>query len=171
MDGRDDHQHRAPACTECRDALQEYLDGTLEKTRSLEVFLHLRACAPCQAEHDELQALFGLLGSLPAQTVPAGFDGPILAAIPLAAYRAMEPLRRARVPVFLEEEALPALVRSPAVRAGGLALAVASAAAVLAAGAPAGLLAVVGLGAAPEVLVRLQAVARKVALATRRAEG
>ncbi len=171
MDGRDDHQHRAPACTECRDALQEYLDGTLEKTRSLEVFLHLRACESCQAEHDGLQALYGLLGSLPAQPVPAGFDGPILAAIPLAAYRAMEPLRRARVPVFLEEAALPAAVRAPVVRIGGLAIAACSAMAVLAAGAPAGLLAAVGVGVAPELLVRLQAMGRRVALATRRAEG
>lgn len=171
MDGRDDNQHHDRACTECRGALQEYLDGTLEKTRSLEVFLHLRACAPCQAEHDELQALFGLLGSLPAQPVPAGFDAPILASIPLAAYRAMEPLRRARVPVFLEEEALPALVRAPAVRTVGLVAAAGCAVAVFAGGAPEGLLAVVGAGVLPELLVRLQAVARKVALATRRAEG
>ena len=171
MDGRDDNQHRDTACTECSGALQEYLDGTLEKTRSLEVFLHLRACAPCQAEHDELQALFGLLGALPAQPVPEGFDAPVLAAVPLAAYRAMEPLRRARVPVFLEEEALPALVRAPVFRASGLVIAVCSGVAVVAAGAPEGLLAAVGIGVAPEVLVRLQAMARKVALATRRAEG
>ena len=46
-------RHRRPrTCTGCRGALQEYLDGTLDKTRSLEVFLHLRDCAPCQAEHD-----------------------------------------------------------------------------------------------------------------------
>ena len=171
MDGRDDNQLHEPACTECRGALQDYLDGTLEKTRSLEVFLHLRACAPCQAAHDEMQALFGLLGTLPEQPVPAGFDAPILASIPLAAYRAMEPLRRARVPVFLEEESLPALVRAPVARAVGLAAACCSALAVFAGGAPEGLLAVAGAGALPEVLVRLQAMARKVALATRRAEG
>jgi len=171
MDGREDRKNMPLACTECRGALQEYLDGSLEKTRSVTVFLHLRECDACQREHDDLQALYGLLGSLPEHPVPAGFDDPILASVPLAAYRAMEPLRRERVPVFLEEGALPAFVRAPGVRIAGIVAAAVSVTAVLAAGAPEPVLAVAGAGLAPELLVRLQAVARRVALATRRAEG
>jgi anti-sigma factor RsiW len=170
MTGRDEMKNLPGPCADCRGSLQEYLDGTLEKTRSLEVFLHLRDCGPCQAEHDELQALFGLLESLPAQPVPEDFDAPILASIPLDAYRAMAPLRRERVPVLLQEEALPALVRAPVVRASGLVVAAAAVAAVTLASAPPVLL-VGAAGALPEALVRLQAVGRTVALAVRRAEG
>jgi anti-sigma factor RsiW len=171
MDGRNDMNDKSLACAECRGELQEYLDGTLEKTRSVAVFLHLRACADCQREHDRLQALFGLLAALPRHEVPADFDAPILAAVPLAAYRAMEPLRRQRVPVFLEEQALPAFFRARPVRAAGLVIAAATVGAVLAAAAPPGLLAVAGAGAAPELLVRLQGLARRLTLAVRRAEG
>lgn len=170
MTGRDELNNLPGACADCRGHLQDYLDGTLEKTRSLEVFLHLRDCAPCHQEHDAMQALFGLLEALPAQPVPEDFDAPILASIPLDAYRAMEPLRRERVPVLLQEESLPALVRAPAVRLAGLVVAAASVAAVTLAAAPAALL-VGAAGALPEALVRLQAAARTVALAVRRAEG
>ncbi|MBE0564356.1 MAG: zf-HC2 domain-containing protein, partial [Krumholzibacteria bacterium] len=126
MEGRNDRDGMTLACADCRGDLQEYLDGTLEKTRSVAVFLHLRACEGCRREHAGLQALFGLLGSLPPRPVPEGFDAPILASVPLAAYRAMEPLRRERVPVFLEAEALPGFVRSRAVRAAGLVVAAAA---------------------------------------------
>ena len=171
MEGRRHNNQTPLACGDCRDELQGYLDGTLEKTRSLGVFLHLRGCAACQAEHDEMQALFGLLESLPRQSVPEGFDGPILASVPLAAYRAMEPLRRERVPVFLTEEALPGFVRAPATRGGGLAIAAIVLAAVGLADAPTWLLPAAALGGLPEVLVRVQGLARRATLALRRAEG
>jgi anti-sigma factor RsiW len=171
MEGRKDNNQTPLGCGDCRSELQEYLDGTLEKTRSLAVFLHLRGCPSCQAEHDAMQALFGLLESLPAEPAPEGFDEPILAAVPLAAYRAMEPLRRDRVPVFLTEEALPGFVRAPATRVGGLVLAAAAATAVGLADAPPVLLLATAAGALPELLVRVQGLARRATLALRRAEG
>ncbi|MBU2500081.1 zf-HC2 domain-containing protein, partial [bacterium] len=46
MNGQDNNQQDL-SCTACTGTLQEYLDGTLEKTQSLRVFLHLRDCAAC----------------------------------------------------------------------------------------------------------------------------
>jgi hypothetical protein len=80
----------------------------------------------------------------------------------------MAGLRRARVPVFLEREAMPAWVRSPITRIGGVAVAVVGAAAHLAGVAPdAALVALVGL--APELSVHLQTLARRAVLAATQA--
>ncbi len=170
MNGRDD-ERMLQGCRGCRDSLQDYLDGTLDKSRSLEVFLHLRDCAPCRHEHEALQALYGLLESLPQQPVPDGFDAPVLASVPLASYRAMAELRRDRVPVFLEEETLPAFIRAAGIRLAGLAVAAGSLALLFFGNGPGWLPALAGIAAAPEILVRLQAAGRRVALAVRRAEG
>ncbi len=169
-DLRKDRADQALNCPDCRLELQDYLDGTLEKKRSLSVFLHLRDCAACRLEHEALSVVFTRLDALPSLEAPADFDAAVLASVPYAAYRAMEPLRRERVPVFLEEQFLPAWLRSRATRVTGL---VASAGAVgaWAAGMGAAWLPIVALaGAGPELVVRLQGVGRRLAL-LRRAEG
>lgn len=158
-------------CPECRQGLQDYLDGTLEKQRSLLFFLHLRECDSCRAESDQLQHLYDLLQDLPEHPVPEGFDEPILASVPYEAYRAMEPLRRERVPVFLEEEFLPAWIRNPATRWGGIAVAVAGLAAVRWLDVPGAVALICALAVVPEALVLLQGVGRRATLALRRSEG
>ncbi len=173
MDGRDQRDHRAGHgldCPDCRLELQEYLDGTLEKKRSLAVFMHLRDCAACRADHDALQAVFSGLDALPALEAPADFDAKVLASVPYGAYQAMASLRRERVPVFLEEQFLPAWLRARATRVAGLAVAAAVAFA-FAAGAGAGWLLAPGLaGLGPELLCRLQGAGRRL-VGLRRAEG
>ncbi len=159
------------ACPECRQGLQDYLDGTLDKQRSLRFFLHMRDCASCQQEHDRLQVMFGMLDSLPDHEVPADFDEAILAAVPYAAYRAMEPLRRERVPVFLEEAFLPRLIRSPAVRGTGVGAAAVSLVMISQGLGGNFLPAVVVTGLVPEILVRLQGLGRRAVTGAGRAEG
>ena len=173
MDSHEQQHDRAQAaldCPECRLALQDYLDGTLEKKRSLSVFLHLRTCAACRVEHEALQDVFARLDGLPALEAPADFDAVVLASVPYAAYRAMEPLRRVRVPVFLEDGFLPVWLRSPVTRAVGGVAAVAAVAASLAAAGPGWLALVPVIGLLPEALVRLQQVGRRL-VGERRAEG
>ena len=171
MDRKNKHSVAPLECRECVDGLQDYLDGTLEKTRSLQFFLHLRDCPQCQEEHDNLQALFGILESLPDHEVPADFDAKILASVPIEAYRAMEPIRRQRVPVYLEEEFLPVVVRSPLIRITGALVAATGVVCGQALGAGELVSAISLLGLVPELLVRLQGVGRRAALAVRRSEG
>jgi anti-sigma factor RsiW len=158
-------------CRECHEGLQDYLDGTLDKQVSLRFFLHMRECSGCQEEHDRLQGLYEMLQSLPDHAVPEGFDEAILASVPYEAYRAMEPLRRERVPVYLEEEFLPAWVRSPVTRVAGLGAALASVIAIAALDASSVLSAVIAVGVVPQVLVSLQGLGRRVSLKQSRAEG
>lgn len=164
MDAHDQRKDRgtdALACPDCRLELQDYLDGTLEKKRSLAVFLHLRDCEACGREHEALSLVFASLDALPAREAPAGFDAVVLAAVPFAAYRAMEPLRRERVPVYLEHGFLPGWVRAGATRVAGLVAAL-GAVGVWAAGVGPDWLPVVAVaGVAPELLVRLQGLGRR----------
>ena len=157
-------------CAGCRAGLQEYLDGTLDKKVSLRIFLHLRDCSDCAAEHVAMQGLFQMLDSLPAQDVPAEFDDAILASVPYAAYRAMEPLRRERVPVYLEEHFLPAAVRAPATRISGAAVSILAVGAAFVMEVPSYWPAIVAVGLVPELLVRAQGLGRKM-IALGRAEG
>jgi len=150
------------ACHDCRAGLQEYLDGTLVKKQSLRFFLHLRDCSECQAEHVQLQGMFEMLDNLPSLEVPADFDDAILASVPYAAYREMEPLRRERVPVYLEEHFLPQFVRSRVTRLSGLGISVAAVAASVALEGPVWLPVAVAVGVVPELLVRLQGLGRRV---------
>lgn len=150
------------ACHDCRDGLQEYLDGTLEKKQSLRFFLHLRDCSECQAEHTLLQGMFTMLDSLPDHEVPADFDDAILASVPYAAYREMEPLRRERVPVYLEEHFLPQFVRSRVTRLSGLGVTVVAVTATVVLDGPAWLPVAAAAGVLPELLVRLQGLGRRV---------
>ena len=150
------------ACQDCRDGLQEYLDGTLEKKHSLRFFLHLRDCSDCQEEHAALQSMFEMLDNLPSQAVPADFDDAILASVPYAAYQEMEPLRRERVPVYLEEHFLPQIVRSRVTRWSGLGVTGAAVVAAVMLEGSAFLPAVAVAGVVPELLVRLQGLGRRV---------
>jgi anti-sigma factor RsiW len=170
MSGGRDHEPLNDVCISCRGAFQDYLDGVLPKKRSLEIFLHLRDCEACRQELAELESLFEMLGSLPAAEVPADFDARVLASVPYEAYRAMEPLRRERVPVYLEEEFLPAPVRAVGTRAGGIALAALAAVGLGASWLPDWTVAIAVVGVLPELLVRLQRLARRASLADQRSE-
>jgi len=152
-------------CGPCRDSLQEYLDGTLEKNLSLQLFLHLRDCEECQTEHDQLQGMFQLLDSLPDHPVPAGFDENVLASVNFEGYRAMESIRRERVPVFLEEAFLPAAIRSRVTRFGGLGVSALALVAQFTLGGSSYLPVVVAAGLLPELLVRVQGIGRRAILA------
>lgn len=152
-------------CGACRNSLQEYLDGTLEKTISLQLFLHLRDCDDCQTEHDQMQSMFQLLDNLPELEVPAGFDEKILASVNYEGYRAMEDIRRERVPVFLEEAFLPAALRSKVTRFGGFGVSALALVAQFTLGGSSYLPLVVAAGLVPELLVRLQGIGRRLVLA------
>lgn len=159
------------SCTDCCATLQEYLDGSLAKTESMRVFLHLRTCTGCQTALEQWQATFGLLEAMPAMEPPADFDRRILAAVPYESYRAMAEMRRPRVPVILAEETLPVWVRSPVTRLAGM---VVAAAAGLAMGwfqAPPNFAYGVVVGLLPEAVVRLQGMLRVATLALRRSGG
>jgi len=156
-------------CAECQHRLQDYLDGGMSKPESMRVFLHLRDCNGCAEEMAQLEHLVGLLEVLPEHEPPADFDAKVLAAVPYDSYKAMAGLRRARVPVFLEEQSLPAWVRARGVRLTG-----ASLAAIALAGQFTGLLpswTLVGLvGVMPEMTVALQGLGRRLVLAVKGSE-
>lgn len=168
MDRKLDQSGTPTPCGEWQARFQDYVDGTLPREVSLELFLHVRDCGACRLELDELRGLIGRLESLPPIPPPPGFDERILATIPYEAYRQMEPIRRDRVPVFLEENFLPAFVRSPVTRAGGGALAVLVAGALAAGWVPDVAALLLPLSLAPELLVRVQRLARKRRLAGER---
>ncbi len=170
MKDRKNTEGQPLSCPECLEGLQEYLDGTLEKQRSLLLFLHLRDCTECRREHDQLKNLYGMLQTLPDHPVPEHFDEPILASIPYEAYRAMEPIRRERVPVYLEEEFLPAWIRSSVVRWSGIVAAVGTVATTWALQLPPTVAIVGAVGLVPAVLVALQGVGRRMVLAEQRTE-
>jgi len=170
MNGKNNRVGQALTCGQCREGLQEYLDGTLEKPESLRFFLHLRDCADCSQEHDRLQGLFRMLDSLPDHEVPADFDQEVLASVPYAAYQAMEPLRRERVPVFLEDAFLPRFVRSRLTRLVGFGVAAVAAALALSGDGSAVLPALTVAGLLPEMVVRLQGLGRRALETARRAE-
>ena len=161
MTGNLKQPDRPDVCRALRADFQAYVDGDLARERSLEVFLHARDCQDCAAELAAVKALFAQLNALPPVAAPADFDARVLASVPYAAYRAMEPLRRERVPVFLEETFLPAPLRAPLVRGVGVALAVVTGAGLLSGRWPD--LAFVALlgGLLPEAAVRLQRLARR----------
>jgi anti-sigma factor RsiW len=165
------HEENLPLnCSGCAEYLQEYVDGDMPRDLSLRVFLHVRECPACETKLAQWQALVQALTQLPRQTPPADFDQRILAAVPYASYRDMAPLRRDRVPVYLQENFLPAFVRAGAVRLGGLALAAGCGLAVGFGQLPPAAMLGVGLGLLPEVLVRLQDLGRRVALGARHLE-
>jgi len=170
MYGKNNKPDLPLACDKCRQGLQEYLDGTLEKPESLRFFLHLRECPGCKVEHDRLQGLYQMLESLPDHDAPADFDQAVLASVPYAAYRAMESLRRERVPVYLEEAFLPRFVRLRLTRLVGFGIASVAAGLALRGDGSAVLPVLIVAGLAPEILVRLQGLGRRVLETTRRAE-
>ncbi len=169
MDRKENPATEPLDCSACRDQLQQYLDGTLDKTSGLSVFLHMRDCAACQQEHDRLVGLFQLLDGLPDHEPPADFDQKILASVNYEGYKAMEGIRRERVPVFLEEEFLPAFVRAPGTRIAGLLVAVGGVVAQYTLSVPPVVSVAVVVGVMPELLVRMQGFGRRVALGQTRA--
>jgi len=168
--GRDD-EPLSDVCMSCREAFQDYLDGTLSKQHSLEVFLHLRGCEPCRRELAEVEQLLEMLGSLPPVEAPADLDAAVLTAVPYEAYRAMAPLRRERVPVYLEEDFLPASVRAGRTRVAGGMVAVLVVVGLATRWLPDWTVTIAVAGALPEVLVRLQRLARRLSLSGQRSEG
>jgi len=131
----------------------------------MQVYLHVRECADCAAELATLESLVAQLDGLLERDVPEDFDARVLASIPYDSYKAMASLRAPRVPVFLEREALPAWLTHPAVRLGGLTVAVAAVAGRLGGVVGDPFLVVAAVGATPQGLVWLQAAARNVARA------
>lgn len=168
--GENKDREEVLGCSECRDGLQDYLDGTLDKQISLRFFLHMRECVSCRDEHDRVQGLYEMLQSLPDHPVPEGFDEAILASVPYEAYRAMEPLRRERVPVYFEEEFLPGWVRSPVTRSAGIGAAAVAVVAMFVLGAQNALWGVAAAGIAPQVVVSLQGLGRRLTLRQRQVE-
>ncbi len=167
MGRKENNPNSSMECGSCRDHLQEYLDGTLEKKTSLQLFLHLRECADCQTAHDGLEGMFQLLDNLPDHEAPVDFDEKVLASVNYQGYRAMANIRRERVPVFLEEEFLPAAVRSRVTRLTGLGVSTLSLAGMVAMDLPnlAGFLPLMMVvGVVPELLVRVQGIGRRVVL-------
>jgi anti-sigma factor RsiW len=171
MNGKNKKSAPPLTCEGCHEGLQEYLDGTLDKPESLRFFLHLRECDSCLEEHDQLQGMFQMLESLPDHEVPAEFDAAVLASVPYAAYQAMEPLRRERVPVVLEEAFLPRFVRARLTRLVGFGVASISTALALRGDGAAILPILVVAGLVPEILVRLQGLGRIALKSMGRAEG
>jgi anti-sigma factor RsiW len=170
MTGSLNNEDRALTCRDCVPLLQDYLDGTLTKPGSLEVFLHLRDCAGCQAELEEMKEVQVMLDSLPVLEPPADFDARVLSSVPYAVYREMAPLRQERVPVFLEEEFLPAPLRDARTRVAGGLLAAVGAAGLVAGWLPDPVVIAVTAGIVPEAVVRLQALARRMALRSQRSQ-
>ena len=160
MDKRNDA--KPWTCETSRTNMQDYLDETLQGPVATRLFLHVRDCDACRRELDEMKAMFGMLDAMPAIEPPADFDEAILSSVPYAAYREMAELRAPRMPVILEEESLPSIVRSGATRAAGLVLAAVTAAALAANRVPDIAVAVVGLGMLPEALVRVQQLSRRI---------
>ncbi len=152
----------APNCIETCSQLQAYLDKTLSRKESMALFLHVRECRGCNEELETMERLYGLLGGLPSIEPPEDFDARILESVPYEAYKAMEPLRRERMPVILEEEALPAFIRAGATRAVGGLVAVMTAAGLATGALPVGWTALMVAGALPEVLLRLQGASRRI---------
>jgi anti-sigma factor RsiW len=168
---RDSTQHsHSDICRRNQELFQDYLDGALPKTQSLELFLHLRECQKCDAALAELKQVIELLDGLPPAKLPENFDERILASVPYEAYREMEPLRRDRIPVYLEEDFLPAFLRAASTRISGAVVAVAVAAGLAASWLPDPAIVVVIGGLIPEGVVRLQQAARKFSLVSQRTE-
>jgi anti-sigma factor RsiW len=171
MYGGHDDKPLSDVCTSCREVFQDYLDGTLPKQHSLEVFLHLRECEVCRHELAEVERLFEMLGTLPPVEAPASLDEAVLASVPYRAYREMAPLRRERVPVYLEEGFLPVSLRSSRTRVAGGMVAALAAVGLATSWLPDWTIALAVAGALPEVLVRLQRLARRLSLIGQRSEG
>ncbi len=170
MNGGMDMTGRSDRCREYRGRFQEYLDGTLPKQDSLELFLHVRECRTCHENLEETQQVFQLLDSLPPIPVPARFNEKILNAVPYQAYKEMAPLRQERLPVFLEEEFLPTPVRSTATRIAGGFLALLAAGGMAFAWLPTAATVIVVTGLLPEILVRLQSAARRLTLSVQKSQ-
>jgi len=161
MHGKHVNPDLPEVCRALRADFQAYVDGDLARERALELFLHARDCRDCATELAAVKALFAQLDALPSLAPPADFDARVLASVPYAAYRAMEPLRRERVPVFLEENFLPAPLRAPLVRGAGMALAVVTGVGLVGAGWPDVTVVALLAGLLPEAVVRLQRLARR----------
>jgi anti-sigma factor RsiW len=157
-------------CRAFRDRFQDYLDGNLPKSRSLEVFLHVRDCAGCRDELERLQRLYALLDNLEPVEPAGDFDEAVLAEVPYAAYRQMAALRQDRVAQLLDEEFLPGFVRATATRWSGGVLAVLAGAGMAVSWLPESALAVVAAGLLPEALVRLQHWGRRLLPLKRRSQ-
>lgn len=159
MKNRD--EKRMMDCRTVHDQLQDYVDGSLARRESMELFLHCRDCADCRRALEATEQFFDMLGELPAIVAPADFDERILASVPYEAYRAMEPLRRERVPVLLAEESLPAFVRSDVTRTVGALLAVVGLGSLTTEFLP-GWTTALMVGIVPAALVGLQSLSRRI---------
>ncbi|MFH1738788.1 MAG: zf-HC2 domain-containing protein, partial [bacterium] len=63
MNGDKNPTSRSDGCSQFTSKLQDYVDGTLPKAESMELFLHLRDCSPCQHELAELEQVLEKLNT------------------------------------------------------------------------------------------------------------
>jgi anti-sigma factor RsiW len=141
--------------------MQDYLDKTLPRKESMSLFLHVRECDGCRQELESLQDLFAALSDMPEVSAPEEFDARVLASVPYESYREMAELRSERLPVILEEEILPAIIRSGVARAAGVTMAALVGVGMVSGWLPAKSTTLLVLGLMPETLVRLQQVSRR----------
>jgi hypothetical protein len=143
-------------CKAFVEKLQHYIDGDLPKKESMSLFLHVRDCKCCNDELEKMTTVFQALSSLPEVQAPKEFDEKILTSIPYESYKAMAEIRKTRVPVILEEEIIPQIVRAPLTRAICSVVAVLSAAGLISGWLDGSGVLLLIAGAMPEVLVRSQ---------------
>mgnify|MGYP003972732311 CR=1 FL=1 len=148
-------------CKSFVEKLQQYIDKDLPKEESMSMFLHARDCVDCSVELDRLESICSSLNELPEIQSPADFDQKILSSIPYNSYKAMADIRQPRVPVILDEEIIPGIVRSPLTRGICSSIAVLSIAGLISGWLDSSGMLIFVAGAMPESLVRLQSIFRK----------
>ena len=68
-------------CTQARNLLSEYQDGTLDAEGAAALAVHLRGCGECAGCADSLLAVRGLLRLLPPDPAPPKLLARVLAAV------------------------------------------------------------------------------------------
>lgn len=141
--------------------IQQYIDGDLEKKQSMSLFLHARDCSACGLEIKKAENLCAKLSALPEIEAPVDIDEKILASVPYDSYKAMAGIRAVRVPVILEEEVIPVIIRSGVTRVICSTIATLTAAGIASGWLGSESIIVFIAAALPETLVRTQSLFRK----------
>jgi len=148
-------------CKSFVEKLQQYVDKDLPNEESMSMFLHARDCTDCSAELEHLERICSSMNNLAEIQAPEDFDQKILSSIPYNSYKAMAGIRQPRIPVILDEEIIPEIVRSPLTRGICSSIAVLSVAGLLSGWLDSTGVLILVAGAMPEFLVRIQSIFRK----------
>lgn len=65
-------------CTQCKDKIWDYLEGTLTETEQQEIKKHLAECDDCAAEEKEISAIMDGLHGLPLEDVPEDYHAELM---------------------------------------------------------------------------------------------